>query len=75
MRPPIFQFGNVVVTDGGQIGVICKTWGGSQSRPHHYDVYVRSLNALREYDEDTLRHYVYSKELMDDETEYYDNQH
>lgn len=75
MDIPKYQFGNVVVTDGGQLGVICKTWGASQSRPHHYDVYVRSLNALREHDEDTLRHYVFSKELADDELDHYDNQH
>lgn len=71
---PKFQFGNVVVTDGGQIGVICKTWMCSLSRPHHYDVYVRSLNGLSEYDEEELRHYVFSKELADDELDFYDNQ-
>lgn len=75
MDSPKYQFGNVVVTEGGQLGVICKTWMCSQSRPHHYDVYIRSLDALREYDEDTLRHYVFSKELADDELDHYDNQH
>lgn len=72
MSGPRFQFGNIVVTEGGQIGVICKTWGASQSRPHHYDVYIRSLNALREYDEDTLQHYFYSKELLPEQVDFYD---
>lgn len=72
MSGPRFQFGNIVVTEGAQIGVICKTWGASQSRPHHYDVYIRSLNALREHDEDTLQHYVFSKELLDEQAEFYE---
>lgn len=66
-----FQFSNVVVVDGDQIGVIVKTWGASEKRPTHYEVYVRSLNAIVEYDESEIKHYVYSKELAEDELEFY----
>jgi len=62
----IFQFGNVVVVDDDQIGVIVKSWANNT-----HDVYVRSYNLVREYSEDEIKHFVYSKELTDDEKEYY----
>jgi hypothetical protein len=61
-----YQFGNVVVVDGGQIGVIVKSWADDT-----YEVYVRSLNCVKEYKEDDIRHFVYSKELSDEERNYY----
>lgn len=29
----------------------------------HYDVYVRSYNGIKEYDEDEIKHFFYDKEL------------
>jgi len=60
-----FQCGNVVVVEG-LIGVIVKSWAD-----HTYDVYVRSLNGVRPYSESRIRHYVYSKELTEDQLEFY----
>jgi len=61
---PKFQFSNVVVVDDDKVGVIVKTWGKSlMGKPIHYEVYVRSYNLIREYDEDDIRHLVYDKEL------------
>jgi len=71
MSQPQFQFANVVVDKDGNIGVIVKTWGASENRPHHYDVYIRSFNGVREYDQHELFHYVYSKELIPDQVEFY----
>jgi hypothetical protein len=61
-----FQFGNVVVVDGDEIGVIVKSW-----KDHSYDVYVRSYNAVREYKEADIQHFIYSKTLTSDECEFY----
>jgi len=61
-----FQFGNIVVVEEDQIGVIVKSWVLGT-----HDVYVRSYNAVREYAEIDIKHFVYSKELSEDEHEYY----
>ena len=60
-----FQFSNVVVVDGNLIGVIVKTWGASNSRNTHYEIYVRYYNEIREYDECEIKHFVYDKVLED----------
>ncbi len=61
-----FQFGNVVVVETDQIGVIVKSWDDCT-----YEVYVRSLNGIEHYPEDKIRHYVYSKELSEEEVAFY----
>ncbi len=63
---PRFQFGNVVVVEGTFVGVVVKTWGASRSRGVHYEVYLRVLNAIKEYEEDDIRHFVYDKEVSAD---------
>ena len=69
---PKFQFSNVVVVNVCNIGVILKTWGPSLKRKgYHYEVYVRSENRILEYDENEIDHFVYSKELADDELDFY----
>lgn len=60
---PKFQFSNVVVVEDNLIGCIVKTWGASKMRGIHYEVYVRSWNCIKEYDEDEINHFVYDKEL------------
>ncbi|MCW8960197.1 MAG: hypothetical protein OQK29_01455 [Ignavibacteriaceae bacterium] len=61
-----FQFSNVVVVDDDQIGVIVKSWADNT-----HDVYVRAYNGVKEYHEDDISHYVYSKELLDEQVEFY----
>jgi hypothetical protein len=61
-----FQFGNIVVVDDDQIGVIVKSWGNDT-----HDVYVRSYNQVSEYSEKDIKHYVYSKYLSEEEHEFY----
>lgn len=63
-----FQFGNVVVVDDDELGVIVKSWGGDTTS---YGVYVRGYNCVREYEEEDIKHYIYSKQLTEDEYEYY----
>ena len=69
MNGPRFQFGNVVVVDDDQIGVILKTWEAPGS--FDYEVYVRSCNTIKEYNERDIKHYVYSKYLYEDEYKFY----
>lgn len=61
-----FQFGNIVVVDDGQIGVIVKSWANGS-----HEVYVRSYGLIHDYSEDEIRHFVYSKELNDEEKDLY----
>lgn len=70
MSKPLFQFGNTVVVDEEQIGVIVKTWG-NYKKGYHYEVYVRSYNVICEYNENKIDHYVYSKYLSKEEKEFY----
>ena len=69
---PKFLFGDIVVVDEILIGVIVKSWDGSQyDRGFFYDVYVRVYNAIREYDEaDIDRYRVRHKYLNEEELEY-----
>ena len=62
---PRFQFSNVVVVEDNLIGCIVKTWGASKMRDIHYEVYVRSYNCIKEYDESEIKHFIYDKELED----------
>ncbi len=66
-----FQFGNVVVVDRDQIGVIVKSWG-TTSAGYSHDVYVRSYNGVSTYLEIEIKHFVYSKELTEEEENFYD---
>ena len=70
MGRPIFQFGNIVVVDDGQIGVIVKTWKNI-SDSFFYAVYVRNYNNVRQFSEEEIHHYVYSKSLHEDEHDFY----
>lgn len=64
-----FQFGNVVVIDNDQIGLIVKSWADNT-----HDVYVRSYNRIQTYDAKYIQHFIYSKELSDDEREFYEEE-
>jgi hypothetical protein len=65
---PRFQFGNVVVVDGDQVGVIVKTWSGLG---YEYEVYVRRENRIRQFKESHIDHFIYSKELHKSEASFY----
>jgi len=65
-------FGDIVVVERDQIGVVVKCWGASSNgKPPHCEVYVRSYNHIREYPIDKIERYqVRHKELNDEELEY-----
>lgn len=66
-----FQFGQVVIVENGLIGVVCKTWESRKRQSFDYEVYVRSYNSIQEYPEENIQHYIYSKELSEQEKEFY----
>jgi hypothetical protein len=61
-----FQFGNVVVVDDDQIGVIVKSWANGT-----HQVYVRNLNGVMLYRATEIRHFIYSKDLTEEEKGFY----
>lgn len=57
-----FCFGDIVVVEGGLIGVVVKSWGKSfLGKPRNYDVYVRSWNIIQNYDEEDIERYSTDK--------------
>lgn len=70
-RKALFLFGDIVVVENMLIGVVVKTW--EDRHGFYYEVYVRSLNAIKEYrEEDVDRYRVRHKEL-DSEEVYWQN--
>ncbi len=72
-----FAFGDIVVVDGENIGVIVKCWGRAIAGPNvgkdepKYEVYVRVYNSIKEYNEREIERYmVRHKYLSDEEKEY-----
>lgn len=65
-----FCFGDIVVVDDIQIGVVVKCWSGNTTG-NSYDIYVRSYNAIKNYNENEIERYmVRHKYLNDEEVEY-----
>ncbi len=74
-------FGDIVVVDGDQIGVVVKNWGRSnrttehpEGREPHVEVYVRSYNMIVEYPISKVERYlVRHKELDENDLDYQAN--
>jgi hypothetical protein len=64
-----FNFGNIVMIENGLVGVIVKSWLNKNG--YNHDVYVRSYNAIKNYKENEIRHFIYDKELSDEDLEFY----
>ena len=65
-----FCFGDIVVVDDIQIGVVVKCWS-ENTTGNNYDIYVRSYNAIKNYNENEIERYmVRHKYLNDEEIEY-----
>ena len=65
-KQPLFLFGDIVVVEDFLIGVVVKTWEDKYG--FYYEVYVRNLNAIKEYrEEDVERYRVRHKELNEEE--------
>lgn len=61
-----YCFGDIVVVEGDLIGVVVKCWCDKT-----YEVYVRSFNIIKSYNENDIQRYmVRHKYLNDEELEY-----
>lgn len=62
----LFLFGDIVVVDVDQIGVVVKTW--ENNKGFTYEVYVRSYNKINVYEEREMDRYrVRHKYLSEEE--------
>ena len=65
-----YLFGDIVVVDKEQIGVVLKTWFDGK-KTYVYEIYVRSYNYSRDYEEKKVERYrVRHKYLDSDEIRY-----
>ena len=66
-----FWFWNIVVVENTtETGVIVKLWSPNRWEAN-YDVYVRSYNSVKNYTESEIEHFIYNKELSEDEQFHY----
>ncbi len=67
-----FAFGDIVIVDGENLGVVVKSWIGKDEVNH--DVYVRMYNVIKNYPESEMERYmVRHKFLSEEEKEYQHN--
>lgn len=71
-----YTFGDIVIIEENLIGVVVKSWGKSLlgSKPVHHEVYVRSLNSIKEYEEYQMRRYMVRHKELDEEELCYQEQ-
>ena len=65
-----FAFGDIVVVDNIEIGVIVKSWVSS-NHSYNYDVYVREYNAIKNYKEEEIERYMVRHKYLSDEEKVY----
>ena len=67
-----FTFGDIVVVDEENIGVIVKCWANCHKpESNNYEVYIRMYNSIKEYPESKIERYmVRHKYLSEEEKEY-----
>lgn len=69
-----FCFGDIVVVDGWNIGVVVRSWTDQTDNSHTYDVYVRVAKGIRRYKESEIERYmVRHKYLSEEELEWQHN--
>ena len=65
-----YLFGDIVVVNGDEIGVVVKTWENSEIG-FYYEVYNRLARGIKEYQEHQIERYrVRHKELSEEEIEW-----
>lgn len=70
MNSPKFLFGDIVVVNENQIGVIVKSWQNT-ARGNWYEVYNRMTSSIVDYEEFEIERYkVRHKYLNEEEMDY-----
>jgi len=66
-----FLFGDIVVINENQIGVVVKTWEKLSLNTYEYEIYNRMTNRIETYLEENVERYsVRHKYLNEEEMEY-----
>jgi hypothetical protein len=66
-----FLFGDIVIINKNQIGVIVKTWKKSSLNTYEYEIYNRMTNCIETYlEKDVERYRVRHKYLNQEEMKY-----
>ncbi len=66
-----FTFGDIVVVDTDNIGVVVKCWIKNNGEKFSYEVYVRNYNAIKEYKEEEIERYMVRHKYLSDEEKVY----
>ena len=73
MNQPKFIFGDIIVINEIQIGVILKTWDKNMSGIFEYEIYNRTTSEIESYlEKDVERYRVRHKYLNEEDLEYQD---
>lgn len=62
-----FCFGDIVVVDGCEIGVVVKSWCGSRAKEPEHEVYVRTYNRIKTYKESEMQRYMVRHKYLDNQ--------
>lgn len=70
MKKAKYLFGDIVVINNKNIGVIVKSWENltdkdGLTKEFNYDVYVRTFNFIAEYQEDEIERYRIRHKYLD----------
>lgn len=68
-----FTFGDIVIVDKIEIGVIVKCWihNADAGKEFNYDVYVREYNGIKNYKENEIERYMVRHKYLSDEEKVY----
>jgi len=73
MSKPKFLFGDIVVINESQVGVILKTWNRQINRRFEYDIYNRMTSNIESYFEDDIERYRVRHKFLNEEELCYQN--
>ncbi len=65
-----FTFGDIVVVDKIEIGVVVKSWISS-NHSYNYDIYVREYDAIKNYKEEEIERYMVRHKYLSDKEKVY----
>lgn len=69
-----YTFGDIVIVDGENLGVIVKSWIGLVGEKGiRHEVYVRMYNNIKEYKEEDIKRYLVRHKYLTDEEKKYQN--
>jgi len=59
-----FCFGDIVVVNGNEVGVVVKSWEGMNCE-HNYDVYCRMSETIENFKESEMERYMVRHKFLD----------